>query len=38
MDLKHAVAKGVADCLAGSRAYFEAHPDNYVAFTKAIGL
>ncbi len=36
MDLKHAVAKGIADCLAESRAYFEQHPENYEKFVAAI--
>ena len=35
MDLKAAVGKGIADLLAPSRAYFEAHPENYERF-KAI--
>ncbi len=36
-DLKHAVAKGIADSLAGSREYFERNPDNYRKFCEAIG-
>ena len=36
MDLKHAVAKGVSDCLSGSREYFNRNPDNYEKFLKTL--
>ncbi len=36
-DLKHAVAKGISDSLAGSREYFERNPGNYRKFCEAIG-
>ena len=38
MDLKNGVARALSDQLAPVRAYFEEHPDNYLAMKRSLGL
>ena len=38
MDLKNGVARALSDQLAPVRAYFEEHPDNYLAMKRSLGV
>lgn len=38
MDLKNGVAKALSDQLAPVRAYFEKHPENYLAMKRSLGM